>query len=288
MKTTSRSPLTDDSPVPITPGLIMGAGTAGLAALSQVRQAWLGHRVRVEEEDMKRRLGIAVLMSGLSRIRVFNKNVVTIDPEGIRLEVFFGLFLPGLIGSRLLSHGSFHGFDLLALIIIILEMVVGVVPGAISQIELPRMFANYMQPIILVPIILFYFAPNYEGRKQKENQIDLMHGLLVATLVFIVLLGGIVTNILYSVEYIDGLLLTVFIVSTLTMGISWFRNPGGGFSVTQGEKHDSRNRTSPQALWENLGIARTENGLGGKSNQSLGLFIGDSHSGLKVIKPNFI
>jgi len=144
--------------------------------------------------------------------------------------VFFGLILSGLIGSRLLSHSSFHGFDLLALIIIILEMVVGVVPGAIPQIELPRMFANYMQPIILVPIILFYFAPNYEGRKQKENQIDLMHGLLVATLIFIVLLGGIVTNLLYGVEYIDGLLLTVFIVSTLTIGISWFWNPGVGFS----------------------------------------------------------
>ncbi len=144
--------------------------------------------------------------------------------------VFFGLILTGLIGSHLLSHSSFHGFDLLALIIIILEMVVGVVPGAIPQIELPRMFANYMQPIILVPIILFYFAPNYEGRKQKENQIDLMHGLLVSTLIFIVLLGGIVTNILYGVDYIDGLLLTVFIVSTLTIGISWFWNPGVGFS----------------------------------------------------------
>jgi len=92
------------------------------------------------------------------------------------------------------------------------------------------MFATYMQPIILVPIILFYFAPNYEGRKQKESQIDLMHGLLVSTLIFIVLLGGIVTNLLYGVDYIDGLLLTVFIVSTLTIGISWFWNPGLGFS----------------------------------------------------------
>jgi len=144
--------------------------------------------------------------------------------------VFFGLILTGLIGSRLLSHSSFRGFDLLALIIIILEMVVGVVPGAISQIELPRMFANYMQPIILVPIILFYFAPNYEGRKQKDNQIDLIHGLLVSTLIFIVLLGGIVVNLLYGVDYIDGLLLTVFIVSTMTIGISWFWNPGVGFS----------------------------------------------------------
>ena len=57
-----------------------------------------------------------------------------------------------------------------------------------------------------------------------------MHGLLAATLLFIVLLGGIVINLLYGVDYIDGLLLTVFIVATLTIGISWFWNPGVGYS----------------------------------------------------------
>ena len=144
--------------------------------------------------------------------------------------VFFGLILSGLIGSRLLSHSSFHPFDLLALVIIVLEMVVGVVPGAFAQIELPGQFADYMQPIILVPILLFYLAPNYDDKKQGRNQIDLMHGLLASTLIFIVLLGGIVINLLYGVDYIDGLLLTVFIVSTLTIGISWFWNPGIGFS----------------------------------------------------------
>jgi len=144
--------------------------------------------------------------------------------------VFFGLILSGLIGSRLLSHSSFHAFDLLALIIIILEMVVGVVPTTFVQIELPRLFADYMQPVILVPIILFYFAPNYEFKEQGRSQIDLMHGLLASTLIFIVLLGGIVINLLYGVDYIDGLLLTVFIVSTLAIGISWFWNPGVGFS----------------------------------------------------------
>jgi nitrogen-specific signal transduction histidine kinase len=57
-----------------------------------------------------------------------------------------------------------------------------------------------------------------------------MHGVLTATLIFIVLLGGIVINILYGVDYTDGLLLTVFIVATLALGISWFWNPGIGYS----------------------------------------------------------
>ena len=144
--------------------------------------------------------------------------------------VFFGLTLSGLIGSRLLSQTAFRSFDLLALLIIILEMSVGLVPNTFAQIELPPLFADYMQTLILVPVLLFYFAPNPDHQVQGRSQVDLMHGLLAATLLFIVLLGGIVINLLYGVDYVDGLLLTVFIVSTLTIGISWFWNPGIGYS----------------------------------------------------------
>ncbi len=144
--------------------------------------------------------------------------------------VFFGLMLSGLIGSRLLSQTSFRSFDLLALLIIILEMAVGLIPDTFAQIQLPALFTEYMQTIILVPVLLFYFAPNPDHQTQGRSQVDLMHGLLAATLLFIVLLGGIVINQLYGVDYIDGLLLTVFIVSTLTIGISWFWNPGVGYS----------------------------------------------------------
>jgi signal transduction histidine kinase len=144
--------------------------------------------------------------------------------------VFFALILSGLIGSRLLSQTAFRSFDLLALLIITLEMAVGLVPDTFEQIQLPALFGEYMQPVILVPVLLFYFAPNPDHQKQGRSQVDLMHGLLAATLLFIVLLGGIVINLLYGVDYIDGLLLTVFIVATLTIGISWFWNPGVGYS----------------------------------------------------------
>jgi signal transduction histidine kinase len=144
--------------------------------------------------------------------------------------VFFALILSGLIGSRLLGQTAFRSFDLLALLIIMLEMAVGLVPDTFEQIELPALFGTYMQTVILVPVLLFYFAPNPDFQKQARSQVDLMHGLLAATLLFIVLLGGIVINLLYGVDYIDGLLLTVFIVATLTIGISWFWNPGVGYS----------------------------------------------------------
>jgi signal transduction histidine kinase len=144
--------------------------------------------------------------------------------------VFFGLILSGLIGSRLLGQSSFRSFDLLALLIIMLEMAVGLIPDSFAQIVLPSLFVKYMQTLILVPVLLFFLAPNPGRQRQDRSQVDLMNGLLTATLLGIVLLGGIVINLLYGVDYIDGLLLTVFIVVTLTIGTSWFWNPGVGHS----------------------------------------------------------
>ncbi len=144
--------------------------------------------------------------------------------------VLFGLIVSGLIGSRLLGQTAYRAFDLLALLIITIEMAVGLIPTTFRQIELPPLFAEYMQTLVLIPVLLFYFAPNPDLQRQRRSQVDLMHGLLAATLLFIVLLGGIVINLLYGVDYLDGLLLTVFIVATLTIGISWFWNPGIGYS----------------------------------------------------------
>lgn len=144
--------------------------------------------------------------------------------------VFFGLLLNGLFGSRLLTQSGVRAYDLLALVIVTLEMAVGLIPESFDQINLPNQFSGYMQTVILIPILLLFFTPNPSQSKSPRSQIDLMHGLLTSTLIFIVLLGGIVINLLYQVNYLDGLLLTVFIVSTLTIGISWFWNPGVGFS----------------------------------------------------------
>lgn len=144
--------------------------------------------------------------------------------------VFFGLLLTGLFGSRLLTQSGVRAYDLVALIIVTLEMAVGLIPDAFEQIQLPNQFPYYMQTVILIPILLLLFTPNPDQSKPPRSQVDLMHGLLTSTLIFLVLLGGIVINLLYHVNYLDGLLLTVFVISTLTIGISWFWNPGVGFS----------------------------------------------------------
>jgi signal transduction histidine kinase len=144
--------------------------------------------------------------------------------------IFFSLLITGLIGSRLFGNSSTRGFDLLALVILTLEMAIGIIPITFSQVQLPVSLENPIQVIVLVPILFFFFAPVPDRSHQTHSQIDLMHGVLTATMIFIVLLGGIAINTLYGVDYTDGLLLTVFIVSTLSIGISWFWNPGIGYS----------------------------------------------------------
>ncbi len=144
--------------------------------------------------------------------------------------ILFSLIVSGLIGSRLFSHNSSRAFDLLAISILIIEMAVGIIPHTFAQIQLPVQFTSLIQTLLLIPILGFFFAPSPERSQQPRSQIDFMHGLLTSTLIFLALLGGIVINILYGVDYLDGLLLTVFIVSTLSIGISWFWNPGIGYS----------------------------------------------------------
>jgi hypothetical protein len=53
-----------------------------------------------------------------------------------------------------------------------------------------------MQTVILVPILLFFFAPNPGLKAPTRSQVDLMHGLLTSTLIFTVLLSAIVINTL--------------------------------------------------------------------------------------------
>ncbi len=144
--------------------------------------------------------------------------------------ILFSLMVSGLIGSRLFSHNTSRTFDLLAISILIIEMAIGIIPNTFAQILLPIQFTSLIQTLLLIPILGFFFAPGPDRAQQPRSQIDFMHGLLTATLIFLALLGGIVINILYGVEYLDGLLLTVFIVSTLSIGISWFWNPGIGYS----------------------------------------------------------
>jgi len=144
--------------------------------------------------------------------------------------IFFSLMISGLIGSRLFNNTSNRAFDLTALAILILEMSIGIVPLTFAQIELPTDFDLYIQFLLLGAILIMFFAPMHETPQPKRSQVDLMHGMLSASLIFLSLLGGIVINLLYGVDYLDGLLLTVFLVSTMALGISWFWNPGVGYS----------------------------------------------------------
>ncbi len=144
--------------------------------------------------------------------------------------ILFSLIVSGLLGSRLFSQNTSRAFDLLAMSILIIEMAIGIIPDTFAQINLPVQFTSLIQTLLLIPILGFFFAPSPDRTQQPRSQIEFMHGLLTATLIFLALLGGIVINLLYGVDYLDGLLLTVFIVSTLSIGISWFWNPGVGYS----------------------------------------------------------
>lgn len=144
--------------------------------------------------------------------------------------ILFGILILGVFGSRILDKNTSRGFDLLAISIVIIEISIGIIPQAFSSISIPSSFASTIESLLLIPITAFFFSTKIAKHNTEQKNIDILHGLLSSSLVSLVLLGGIVINLLYSVDYIEGLLLTLFFVVIITLGVSWFWNPSVGFS----------------------------------------------------------
>lgn len=142
----------------------------------------------------------------------------------------FGLVAIGIFGSCILDQQTSRPFDLLAISLLTLELGIGVLPYAFPRLELPPLFSSVIENVLFVPIFLFFFSTHQSREHADHSNVDLLHGLLAGTLISLVLLGGVVINVLYGVAYLDGLLLTLFIITVLTFGVSWFWNPSVGFS----------------------------------------------------------
>ncbi len=144
--------------------------------------------------------------------------------------ILFGMITLGVFGSRILDKNSSRGFDLLAISILTLEISIGIVPKAFSHIIIPPLFSTIIEGLLLAPILFFFFSNKLASQNSGRQNIDTLHGLLSSSLIALVLLGAIVINLLYGVDYIEGLLLTLFFVAIFTLGVSWFWNPSVGFS----------------------------------------------------------
>lgn len=144
--------------------------------------------------------------------------------------ILFGLLTLGIFGSRILDKNSSRGFDLLAISILTIEISIGIVPHAFAHIVIPPLFSSLIESLLLAPILLFFFSGKIAKFNVERQNIDALHGLLTSSLIALVLLGGIVINVIYGVDYIEGLLLTLFFVVVFILGVSWFWNPSIGFS----------------------------------------------------------
>lgn len=144
--------------------------------------------------------------------------------------ILFGMATLGVFGSRILDKNSSRGFDLLAISILTVEICIGIVPKAFTSIIIQPSFASAIESVLLAPIVFFFFSTKTAKPNIDRQNIDVLHGLLASSLIALVMLGGIVINLLYGVDYIEGLLLTLFFVVILTLGVSWFWNPSIGFS----------------------------------------------------------
>lgn len=146
------------------------------------------------------------------------------------LVAFWVVLLIGLVSSRILYAGSPRPYYLLALIVLISELLVGIVPTLVPDAELPTGVAGSFTLLLLLPVFLVMLGNPDQPAEGRGVQLDLLHGLLTSALVALVALGSIVITHLTAATYVDALLTATFTTSLTLLAISWLWNPRVGFS----------------------------------------------------------
>jgi signal transduction histidine kinase len=140
------------------------------------------------------------------------------------------VLLIGLVSSRILYAGAPRPYYLLAVLTLVTELLIGIVPAVVRPIILPGTVGGTFAYLLLVPILLI-MAGSPDPRAQTGRvQVDLLHGLLASALVSLVALGSIVITNLTDADYVDGLIAAVFTTALSLLAISWLWNPRVGFT----------------------------------------------------------
>jgi signal transduction histidine kinase len=140
------------------------------------------------------------------------------------------VLLIGLVSSRILYAGAPRPYYLLAVLTLVTELLIGIVPVVVKPIVLAGTVAGTFAYLLLLPIFLVMLGSPDPRAQTGRVQVDLLHGLLASALVSLVALGGIVITNLTDADYVDALIVAVFTTALGLLAISWLWNPRVGFT----------------------------------------------------------
>jgi signal transduction histidine kinase len=144
------------------------------------------------------------------------------------LMVAWLILLVGFCGGRLAVNRQQWAVYMLMLVFLVLELLfrgtpmlfqVSLSPGAITQI------------VVLLPALPLVIAllPTPPGERTL-GAVDYLHAIATATLVTLLIVGGLLNMYRTGTEYLEALLKTLMVIAAFLFIISWLLTPRMGFS----------------------------------------------------------
>ncbi len=160
------------------------------------------------------------------------------------------LMLIGLLSGQVKSSQRQRYANLVALIFLLLELMIGCIPG-IFDLATPSADFQYVYnyALGLLPVALF-LMPAGERAETQPQSVDFLHGLTGIFLTMVLVLGGLTITLATGTLYPLALLETVFGMAVFLILVAWLWAPIAGFSgLGQIWERYVQNVGTPFELW---------------------------------------
>ncbi len=177
--------------------------------------------------DSKLRTGGAAFIIAMSLAALFFLNWWVL--------AFWVSVLFALVGGRVFSfHARWQRvYYLLVMAYLLAILILYIVPNLFNLPALDEVMADLMNVGLPVLLVIMGLGPFERDQAETEQAVDFIYILLLFTLLTLLVLGSLAFMTLGHIDYLDGLLRTLFIIAVILLALGGLWNPRLGFSGFQ-------------------------------------------------------
>jgi len=139
------------------------------------------------------------------------------------------ILLIGIAGGRVVTSRNERYVLFLAMIFLIFELLVIVIPSLFTVVYKNPVFSPLQYAIILMPLAMPFFPVSY--KRETGLSVDLLHAITSSLLVGLLTLGSLVIMYHSGTEYFISLIYSLLAIGTGLLLISWLLSAHTGFGV---------------------------------------------------------
>ena len=158
------------------------------------------------------------------------------------------ILLIGIAGGRVVTNRTERYVLFLAMIFLISELLIIVIPGLFTVVQKNPVFNPLKYAIIFIPLILPFFPSSH--KRETGFPVDLLHAIMSSLLVGLLTLGSLVIMFHSNTEYFISLIYSLLAIGIGLLLISWLLSAHAGFGMlSQLWSRSLLNIGTPFELW---------------------------------------